>query len=484
MKHLRLCIMLLCALMSLLLGISSTTVNATPSDDMTWISHSTETPQVKLHFFWSQTCPHCKKAHPFIDALNDRLDWVTVDDYLISETGNVDKLMAMGKLTGVEPKSVPYIAICGEAIVGYNSHQVTGQFIVERLMNCYQQHGGTVDSQVISQQLQDFLTLDEANTPLFGTCGDSTDETSADAASTCSMAANGADTTSELDTQAVQPVDLPIIGAVHPEKMSLPLLTVVLAGVDAFNPCAFFVLLFLLSIMVNAGSRKRMLLVGGIFVFFSGFIYFIFMSAWLNLFQLLGGGDGGVIITCAGVLALIAAVINIKDYCFGRGDVSLSMSVENRGSLIKRMGKLSKASSLPTMIVGSSVLAILANAYELLCTAGFPMIYTSVLSISNLDEMQTYLYLVAYNVIYVIPLATIVIVFSLTLGKRKLTEKEGEKLKLMSGIMMLGLGSMLVINPMALQDPVLSIGLIIGAILLTFIVVKINQIRAVKLKNQ
>ncbi|HBF46112.1 MAG TPA: cytochrome C biosynthesis protein, partial [Shewanella frigidimarina] len=81
------------------------------------------------------------------------------------------------------------------------------------------------------------------------------------------------------------PVDIPLIGAVHPEEMSLPVLTLVLAGVDAFNPCAFFVLLFLLSIMVNAGSRKRMLLVGGIFVFFSGFIYFIFMSAWLNLFQ-------------------------------------------------------------------------------------------------------------------------------------------------------------------------------------------------------
>ena len=204
------------------------------------------------------------------------------------------------------------------------------------------------------------------------------------------------------------------------------------------------------------------------------------MSAWLNLFQLLGGGDGGIIITCAGILALVAATVNIKDYFFGRGDVSLSMSVENRGSLIKRMGKLSKASSLPTMIIGSSILAILANAYELLCTAGFPMIYTSVLSISNLDVMERYLYLVAYNVVYVIPLATIVIVFSMTLGKRKLTEKEGEKLKLMSGIMMLGLGGMLVIDPMSLQNPVLSIGLIIGSIILTFVIVKLAQVLKLK----
>ncbi|UCX03266.1 cytochrome C biosynthesis protein [Shewanella glacialimarina] len=447
---------------------------STSADNSLWYSQKNEQPVVKLHFFWSETCPHCRKAHPLIDALGERFDWITVEDYLISETGNVDKLMAMGKRTGVEPKSVPYFAVCGEAIVGYNSHQVTGQYIIERLVDCYQKQGGKAN---IGDTLDDFLTLDNTpSEPLFAKCGDTSNVE--DNASTCGMDSSIATEDTSVSTNTskphVQPVDIPLIGAVHPEQMSLPLLTVVLAGVDAFNPCAFFVLLFLLSIMVNAGSKKRMLLVGGIFVFFSGFIYFIFMSAWLNLFQLLGGGDGDIIITCAGVLALIAAGVNIKDYFYGRGDVSLSMSVENRGTLIKRMGKLSKTSSLPTMIIGSSVLAILANAYELLCTAGFPMIYTSVLSISNLDVMERYLYLIAYNVVYVIPLATIVIVFSMTLGKRKLTEKEGEKLKLMSGVMMLGLGSMLVINPMSLQNPVLSIGLIVGSIILTFIIVKLT----------
>ncbi|MFC3187144.1 cytochrome C biosynthesis protein [Shewanella intestini] len=436
------------------------------SQDPLWVSHKTDgQPEVKLHFFWSQTCPHCREAHPFIDALAERVDWIELDDYLISEQGNVDKLMAMGEKTGVEPRSVPYFAVCGEAIVGYNSHDVTGRFIIERLEACYHQSGGTG---VVGDSLDDFFSqTTSAEQPFFGTCSETGDTANTDA-SACGM-----DNTSAAP--AVQPVDIPFIGAVHPEKMSLPLLTVVLGGVDAFNPCAFFVLLFLLSIMVNAGSRKRMLLVGGIFVFFSGFIYFIFMSAWLNLFQLLGGSDGGIIITCAGLLALVAAVVNIKDFFYGRGDVSLSMSVENRGSLIKRMGKLSKASSLPTMIVGSTVLAILANAYELLCTAGFPMIYTSVLSMANLDTAERYMYLVAYNIVYVIPLATIVIVFSATLGKRKLTEKEGEVLKLMSGIMMFGLGSMLVLDPDTLQNPVVSIGLILGSIVLTLIVSKVKN---------
>ncbi len=462
-------------LFSLLVSVSGL-AQADESD--IWVNKTTAEPSVNLHFFWSSTCPHCREAHPFIDALAERYSWINLEDYLISEPGNVDKLMEMGKHTGVEPKSVPYFAVCGEAILGYNSHDVTGRYILERLEACYQRNGGNAHAAKDSQDLMADFYEDKstANSPLFETCSDGSDPNNP---STCGLDLDPGTSTSNLNqannTPHVQPVDIPLIGAVQPEKMSLPVLTLVLAGVDAFNPCAFFVLLFLLSIMVNAGSRKRMLLVGGIFVFFSGFIYFIFMSAWLNLFILLGGGDGGWIITGAGLLALVAAGVNIKDFFYGKGDVSLSMSVENRGSLIKRMGKLSKTSSLPTLIIGSTILAILANAYELLCTAGFPMIYTSVLSISGLDTIERYMYLIAYNIIYVIPLATIVIVFSATLGKRKLTEKEGEVLKLMSGIMMLGLGSMLVINPMALQNVVFSVGLIAGSILLTFIVVKIKR---------
>ena len=294
---------------------------------------------------------------------------------------------------------------------------------------------------------------------MFSTCSSDSGE------GTC-----GLDSSEAAPATAIQPVNLPFIGMVAPESLSLPVLTVVLAGVDAFNPCAFFVLLFLLSIMVNAKSRTRMLIVGGIFVFFSGFIYFLFMSAWLNIFALLGGSDGGWIMMAAGFLALTAGFINLREYVTQKGDVSLSMSAENRGALIKRMGQLTKASSLPTMIAGTVVLSILANTYELLCTAGFPMIYTSVLTLHDLPSSERYFYLVMYNLVYVIPLALIVLVFSLTMGKRKLTEKEGQTLKLMSGIMMMGMGAMLVIDPMLLQNAVLAIGLIVASIIVTLVI--------------
>ncbi|MEZ9821260.1 cytochrome C biosynthesis protein [Shewanella sp. 10N.286.45.A1] len=414
--------------------------------------------KVKLHFFWSQTCPHCKEAHPFINSLPERYPWVEVEEHLVSDPGTMEIWQDIASKTGTEARSVPYFASGEKAVVGYSSQAVTGEFLVSRLKSYYISLGGKLQP----EDDNSYAVQTPAAGAFFETCSESADE------GTCDL---GLDTTSDISTSDVQPVEIPLVGVVHPEQMSLPLLTVVLAGVDAFNPCAFFVLLFLLSIMVNAKSRTRMLIVGGIFVFFSGFIYFIFMSAWLNIFQLLGAGsDGGLIILGAGILALIAGAVNIKDYFFTKGEVTLSMSAENRTGLIKRMGKLTSASSMTAMIAGTVVLSILANAYELLCTAGFPMIYTSVLSMHDLEAAERYMYLVFYNIVYVIPLAIIVIAFSVSLGKRKLTEKEGQTLKLMSGIMMVGLGGMLAMDPTALQNVVLAIGLILSSIVLTFII--------------
>ena len=461
--------MLRIVILSLLLLLSlspftSQGADTTTQSDTTW--HYVDDQgqlKIKLYFFWSKTCPHCAEAHPFIDSLPQQYPWIELESHMISADGTMDKWQQIAQKTQVPARSVPYIAACDKATVGYSSEAVTGQYIVQNLKACYRALGGQVSD---DEHLAPQANADNADaSPLFGTCSES------EQAGTCDLGLGASPDAAPTPISQVQPVELPFIGVIAPETLSLPVLTVVLAGVDAFNPCAFFVLLFLLSIMVNAKSRSRMLIVGGIFVFFSGFIYFLFMIAWLNIFELLGAGsDGGLIILGAGLMALVAGIINIKDYFFTKGEVTLSMSAENRTGLIKRMGKLTSASSMAAMIAGTVVLAILANAYELLCTAGFPMIYTSVLSMHELPAFDRYLYLAFYNIVYVIPLAIIVIAFSATLGKRKLTEKEGQTLKLMSGIMMIGLGGTLAVDPTALQNVTLAIALIAASIGLTLVI--------------
>jgi hypothetical protein len=120
--------------------------------------------------------------------------------------------------------------------------------------------------------------------------------------------------------------------------------------------------------------------------------------------------------------------------------------------------------NLGPMLLSTVLLAIVANSYELLCTAGFPMVYTRVLTLAELETWQYYAWLAVYNVIYVIPLLAIVIVFVKTMGARKLSESEGRILKLVSGFMMLGFGVMLLAAPQWLTNPLASILVLVVAV--------------------
>jgi hypothetical protein len=141
------------------------------------------------------------------------------------------------------------------------------------------------------------------------------------------------------------------------------------------------------------------------------------------------------------------------------------------------MRKLTTADALGTVLVGTVALAAVANSYELLCTAGFPLVFTRVLTLNDLSTSTYYGYLVLYNIVYVIPLLIIVAVFVWTLGSRKLSESEGRFLKLMSGMMMLGLGLLLLFKPDLLENMFAAIGIMGLALAVAFLVSAIDRRR-------
>lgn len=275
------------------------------------------------------------------------------------------------------------------------------------------------------------------------------------------MASSGVER-SFFDVGGGSRIELPVVGEVDTSTLSLPALTVAIAAMDSFNPCAFFVLFFLLSLLIHSGSRARMLLIGGTFICMSGVVYFLFMSAWLNIFLILG--TRAVITVTAGLVAVLVSLINIKDFFFFKKGVSLTISDEAKSKLFDRMRGLLKSTSVLTALGATTVLAAAANSYELLCTAGFPMVYTRALTLKNLSTLQYYSYIGFYNVIYVIPLMVIMGVFVFTLGSRKLTEWQGRELKLVSGLMMLGLGLALLVRPGMLTEAGSSLILMLLAI--------------------
>jgi hypothetical protein len=213
-----------------------------------------------------------------------------------------------------------------------------------------------------------------------------------------------------------------------------------------------------------------MAIVGGTFVLFSGLVYFVFMAAWLNVFLI--AGELRVITFIAGLVALLVAVLNIKDYFWFKAGPSLSIPDAAKPGLFKRMREVVTTGHMGPMLVSTVLLAIVANSYELLCTAGFPMVYTRALTLADLHSWQYYAWLAAYNVIYVIPLLVIVTVFTKTMGARKLSETEGRLLKLISGFMMLGFGLVLLLAPNLLTNALASILVLAAAVGFSLVVAR------------
>jgi thiol-disulfide isomerase/thioredoxin len=402
------------------------------SDDFWYGTAADGTPVVRLYYFYSPTCPHCQAAAPFIDELAARWPWLEVQKFSVKDDRKNSRFYYETALAlGTKALSVPGFIFCRQVLIGYDTAETTGAEIAGALEACRERQlaQGTTSMSAVPATVGG--TADDPGTPL----------------------ATGQGGTS---------VRVPFVGTVDAKALSLPVLTLVLAGMDAFNPCAFFVLLFLLSLLVHAKSRTRMAIVGGTFVLFSGLVYFVFMAAWLNVFLI--AGELRVITVIAGLVALGVAALNIKDYFWFKEGPSLSIPESAKPGLFKRMRDIVNTGSLAPMLASTVLLAIVANSYELLCTAGFPMVYTRALTLAKLETWQYYAWLAAYNVIYVIPLLAIVIVFVRTMGARKLSEDEGRILKLVSGFMMLGFGLLLLIAPQMLTNPMASILVLIVAV--------------------
>jgi thiol-disulfide isomerase/thioredoxin len=262
---------------------------------------------------------------------------------------------------------------------------------------------------------------------------------------------------------------LPWIGRVDLSSFSLPVLTMVLAGLDSFNPCSFFILVFLLNLLLYLQSQRRMLLVGSIFIFFSGLFYLLFM--FLLFSSLLLTKDYIQIISIvAGSVALLMGILNIKDFFFFKRGPSLSMSPEKQKETFKKMRKLVKSPSLLAMLGGTMFLAVTVNFYELICTLEFPWIFTNILNTYDLQTFDYYLYLIFYNIVYVIPLIIILIVFTFTLGSKKLSEWQGRSLKLLSGIMIFSFGIFFLIDYKLLEIVITPIALLGISIVLTVVI--------------
>lgn len=240
-------------------------------------------------------------------------------------------------------------------------------------------------------------------------------------------------------------IDVPFIGEIDVQAVSLFRFSVVLGVLDGFNPCAMWVLMFLLGLLVYSRSRKRILLIGIIFVTASGVVYFAFMAAWFNLFLIIGLSSW--LTRLLALIAVTMGLINLKDAFFFKKGISLMIPESAKPTLFKKARAILHEKQTIFAVMGTILLALFVNFIELACTIGLPAIFTKILSERNVSVLDKYLYLVVYNVAYVLPLLVIVIIFAITLGRFKMKESHARILKLLSGLLMLALGLVLLLKP-------------------------------------
>ncbi|MEQ8233980.1 MAG: glutaredoxin domain-containing protein [Gammaproteobacteria bacterium] len=240
-------------------------------------------------------------------------------------------------------------------------------------------------------------------------------------------------------------VDAGPFGTIDVEALGLPLFTLALGLLDGFNPCAMWLLLFLLSMLVRLADRRRMALIAGTFVVVSGAVYYAFMAAWLNVFLVLGMSDA--VRVGLALLALVIGALNAGEALRGAARYTLAIPTAARPGLYARVREIVRAERLRFALPAAAALAVLVNVVELLCTAGLPALYTAVLAQQALAPAAHYAYLALYIVAYMADDAVMVALAVLALSNARLDARGARLLKLLSGVVMLALGAVMLFAP-------------------------------------
>lgn len=412
-----------------------------------------------LDAFVREGCPHCRDAKAFLAGLQQRWPGIRVRlSDVVQDSAARQRMHDLGKQNGAAVVSLPCIYFCGRFLVGYQDDQTTGRQI-EQLLNeatppkkpsgsssslfrspgrssRWPSHVRPPRITFVSFQLPTPLSIPDEDV------GDSVPP-SLDA-----IPPEDASTPTEATSPKQPPpeeIDVPLLGKLRVRELGLPCFTILIGLVDGFNPCAMWVLIFLLSILVNIRDRKKIVAIAGTFVLISGLAYFAFMAAWLNVFLLIGFARPAQI--TLGLVATVVGLVNVKDFAAFHKGITFSIPESAKPGIYARVRNLVQTKYLSVALLGAATLAVFVNVVEILCTAGLPALYTQILTYHELPAWKNYSYLALYNLAYMFDDSVMLTLAVVTLSHRKLQEREGRWLKLISGLVILLLGLAMIFKP-------------------------------------
>ncbi|MFZ6036458.1 MAG: hypothetical protein ACOYUK_04945 [Patescibacteria group bacterium] len=367
---------------------------------------------VTMYFFYSETCPHCAREEVFIDQLQSLYgDRLRVERYEISTPASLS-LFYQFVAAFTEPiNGVPATFIGSHVVVGYGGDTTTGAEIQGIIESCFQKN--CPDTLVLVQ-------------------GESLPEPSR-----------------EVTPSERRMIELPFFGAIDTSAYPLFGLTVVIAAVDGFNPCAMWVLLILIGLLLGMQNRRRMWLLGVTFIAASAMVYFIFLAAWLELFRFVGIVRWLQILVGLGALGVGAYYL--RRFVKSRPGVCEVTNVEQKRKITDRIKRVVHERTLWLAIPGIIGVAFVVNLIELMCSAGLPAVYTQVLSLSELSRVSYYGYLLLYVCIFMLDDLVVFFIAMVTMKAIGTEGKWSRYATLVGGVAILIIGILLIIDPTLLS---------------------------------
>lgn len=343
--------------------------------------------EVAIYFFYGRECPHCEREGKFLDILEKENKKIKIYRFEVwHDQANAKILMNIGKELDLEIKSIPFTIAGEKTISGYYDDKTTGE---------------------------------EIRTAINEVCQKS-------------------------DTK-IEDINVPFLGKISIKNLSLPIITLVIAALDGFNPCALWILLFLLSLLISMRDRKKMLVLGGTFILTSAIFYFLVLAAWLNFILFIGFVFWLRIII--GLVALYAGYYNLKEYLIKKNRNCEVAGEEKRKKTFSKLRDIVAHEKIWLALLGIIALAVSVNFLELVCSAGLPAVFTQILAISGLTSWQYYAYLILYVFIFVLNEIIILGLALMTLEMKVINTKVIRWVGIIGGIIMVILGVLLLFKP-------------------------------------
>jgi glutaredoxin len=374
---------------------------------------------VEVYLFWTATCPHCASARRFLDRTAPMIPGLRLRSLALDGDGAREAaFIALSRHFRNDPPAVPLIVVGDEAFVGYRDDDTTGAEIVRRIRACL--------AVPCTDVAGPFLTQAGVIEP-------------------AAQALKNEQAPRLRRPELPATLSIPGVGSIETRALSLPVLTILLGAIDGFNPCAMWVLVFLIGLLVGLNDRVRMWSYGTVFLLTSGAVYFVFMAAWLNLFLLLG--SLAWIRAAVGVFALGAGAYYLREFVRNPEAACPVTTPGEKQHVMDRLKSAVSERSFAIAILGIMTLAVAVNMIELLCSAGIPAVYTQVLALSDLTPLGYYAYLALYIAVFMLDDAVIFIVALLTLQATGLASSYSRWSHLIGGGVLLGIGLLLIFKP-------------------------------------